>query len=127
MGAGALGLGALVTVVATTAAVDVSGVLAAGVLGAVGLLILPAKRRRAREELRHKITGLRERLSAALRTEFESARDRSALRLADGIAPYARFVRAEQARWSDVRAALETWRARADALLPGFRAAARRP
>jgi small GTP-binding protein len=126
MGAGALGLGALVTVVATTAAVDVSGVLAAGVLGAVGLLILPAKRRRAREELRHKITGLRERLSAALRTEFESARDRSALRLADGIAPYARFVRAEQARWSDVRTALEHWRARADTLLPGLRAAARR-
>ena len=51
MGASALGLGALVTAVATTAAADVSGILAAGVIGAIGMLILPAKRRRARAEL----------------------------------------------------------------------------
>ena len=47
MGASALGLGALVTALASTAAVDVSGILAASILGAVGMLILPAKRRRA--------------------------------------------------------------------------------
>lgn len=117
MGASALGLGAVVTAVATTAAVDVSGMLAAGVLGALGLLIIPAKRKKARAELGAKLTDLRERLTGALRSEFETARDRSAHRLADGIAPYSRFVRAEQAKWAEVRAALESWRARAAALL----------
>ena len=106
MGAGALGLGALVTALATTAAADVSGMLAAGVLGALGMLILPAKRRRARAELETKVTDLRQRLADALRGEFVTARDRSAQRLADGIAPYTRFVRAEQGRWAGARSAL---------------------
>jgi small GTP-binding protein len=116
MSASALGLGAIVTAVATTAAVDVSGMLAAGILGAVGLLIIPAKRRRARAEMGEKLSDLRARLAGALRGEFESARDRSTLRLADGIAPYSRFVRAEQSRWADVRSALATWRSRAQGL-----------
>ena len=116
MGASALGLGALVTVAATTAAADVSGILAASVLGAIGMLILPAKRRRARAELEQKVADLRQRLAAALRSEFVTARDRSALRLADGIAPYSRFVRAEQEKWTGARTAFEAWRRRAGSL-----------
>ena len=112
VGASALGLGALVSVVATTAAADVSGVLAAGVLGAVGMLILPAKRRRARGELEAKIADLRRRLATALRSEFVAARDRSVQRMNDSIGPYSRFVRAEQAKWTDARTQLERWRAR---------------
>jgi small GTP-binding protein len=117
IGASALGLGALVTVVATTAAADVSGILAAGVLGAVGMLILPARRRHARAELEAKVADLRQRLTTALRSEFVAARDRSAQRLADGIAPYSRFVRAEQAKWTDAGAALEAWRRRSATLI----------
>ncbi|MEO5820377.1 MAG: dynamin family protein [Vicinamibacteraceae bacterium] len=117
MGASALGLGALVTVVATTAAADVSGILAASVLGAVGMLILPAKRRSARAELERKVADLRQRLTTALRSEFVTARDRSAQRLTDGIAPYSRFVRAEQGKWTGARIALEAWRGRS-AVLP---------
>jgi small GTP-binding protein len=117
LGAGALGLGAIVAAVASTAAVDITGLLAAGVLGAVGLLIIPAKRRRARQQLREKVTALRANLVDALRREFERARDRSTLRLADGLAPYARFVRAEQTRWTDLRGALEAWRTRAGQVL----------
>jgi small GTP-binding protein len=113
MGAGALGLGALVSVIASTAAVDITGLLAAGVLGAVGLLIIPAKRRRARAQLREKVTALRAQLVEALRREFERARDRSTLRLVDGLAPYARFVRAEERRWLTLREALAAWRVRA--------------
>jgi small GTP-binding protein len=116
LGAGALGLGALVTAVATTAAADVSGILAAGVIGAVGMLILPAKRRRARADLEAKVADLRRRLATALRSEFVAARDRSAHRLADGVAPYSRFVRAEQAKWSDAQSALDAWRKRGAAL-----------
>jgi small GTP-binding protein len=111
IGASALGLGALVTFVATTAAADVSGVVAASVLGAVGMLILPAKRRRARGELEAKIADLRQRLTSALRREFVAARDRSMQRMTDSIGPYSRFVRAEQAKWTDAHTALERWRA----------------
>jgi small GTP-binding protein len=116
MGASALGLGAIVTAVATTAAADVSGILAASVIGAIGMLILPAKRRRARAELEAKVADLRGRLATALRSEFVAARDRSAQRLADGLAPYSRFVRAEQAKWTEARAMLDAWRKRGAAL-----------
>jgi len=96
VGAGALGLGALVTIVATTAAADVTGVVLAGVLGTLGLFVIPARRRKAKAELRAKITGMRETLARALREEFERELRRSSERLAESIAPYSRFVRAEQ-------------------------------
>jgi GTP-binding protein EngB required for normal cell division len=119
-GAGALGLGAVVSALATTAAADVTGILMAGVLAAVGFLILPARRRRARTELREKMAALRERLVAALRGEFERAQERSAQRLTDAIAPYARFVRGERTRWDELRTALTAIRGRIASLLAGI-------
>ena len=121
LGASALGLGALVAAVATTAAADVTGILAASVLAAMGLLVMPAKRRRARAEMREKVTALRARLGEALRSEFQAAQERGAQRLADGLAPYARFVRAEQERWDNVRATLTAWRGRAANLTTAVR------
>ena len=94
-GVGAVGLGAIVTMAATTVAADVTGIVMASVVGAIGFLILPAKRRRAKIELREKISSLRTRLSTAMRTEFESESARSVQRIRGGIAPYSRFVRAE--------------------------------
>jgi small GTP-binding protein len=117
VGAGALGLGAVVAVAASTAAADVTGILAASVVAALGLLIIPARRRRARAGMRQKITALREMLATALRGEFDAARARGVQRLADGLAPYSRFVRAEQQKWADVRTALAGWRGRAHQLL----------
>jgi small GTP-binding protein len=117
VGASALGLGTLVSIAASTAAADLTGILAASVLAAVGLLIIPAKRRRARAEMRDKVTALRARLVAALRTEFQATRERSAQRLADALAPYSRFVRAEHGRWDEVRTTLAGWRDRAARLL----------
>jgi ABC-type transport system involved in cytochrome bd biosynthesis fused ATPase/permease subunit len=110
-------LGALVSIAASTAAADVTGILAASVLAAVGLLIIPARRRRARSEMREKMTILRAKLVDALRTEFQATRERSAQRLADALAPYSRFVRAEHGRWDQVRATLAGWRDRARQLL----------
>ena len=117
VGAGALGLGAAVTVAATTAAMDVTGIVAAGVIGAIGLLIIPEKRRRARVELREKVSDLRLRLARALQSEFQTARERGSRRLEDGLAPYARFVRTEQQRWREARATLAAWRGRAASVL----------
>jgi GTP-binding protein EngB required for normal cell division len=122
VGASALGLGAIVAAAATTAAADVTGLLMAGVLAAIGFLILPARRQRARVELREKMAGLRERLVDALRVEFERAQERSAQRLSDAIAPYARFVRAEQTRWDDLRSTLTLLRGRLTSLLARIQA-----
>ena len=94
-GAGALGLGAIVTFVATTAAADVTGVLMASVMAAIGFFVLPARRERAKEQMRRKVAVLRQRLSEALRSEFTHEIAASAPRIRERIAPYSRFVRAE--------------------------------
>ncbi len=94
-GAGALGLGAIVAFVATTAAADVTGVLMASVMAAIGFFVLPARRERAKEQMRRKIAALRQRLSEALRSEFTHEIAASAPRIRERIAPYSRFVRAE--------------------------------
>ena len=124
-GVGAVGLGAIVSIAATTVAADVTGIVMASVLGAIGFFILPAKRRRAKLEMREKVSAMRARLSAAMRTQFESEVARSVQRIRDGIAPYARFVRAEgeklkaeQAELGRFAGELEAMRARVDTITP---------
>jgi len=95
---GALGLGTIVTMVASTAAMDMTGLLAAGALSAIGLLVLPARRAGAKSELRAKVEAMRTKLLSALVVQFEQERDRSLQRLQEAIAPYTRFVRAERER-----------------------------
>ncbi|MCA1558800.1 MAG: dynamin family protein [Acidobacteria bacterium] len=95
VGAGALGLGTIVTIAATTAAADVTGVILASVVAAIGFFILPAKRQKAKDEMRRKIAGVRQRLSDALRNQFGQEIQRSGDRIREGIAPYSRFIRAE--------------------------------
>ncbi len=122
-GAGALGLGTLVTVAASTAAADVTGIVLAGVIATLGLFIVPARRRKAKEDLRQKVHDLRETLSRALRTQFQQELQRGTERLDEGVAPYSRFVRAEQqsldtvrGTLSDLQARLSSLKARIDAL-----------
>lgn len=105
-GGAALGLGTIVTVAASTVAADVTGILLASVVLGVGFLILPARRRKAKATLDEKVAALRRRLTAALRTEFDRAREQSGHRLADAVAPYARFVHAEERRWSEAQQTL---------------------
>ncbi|CAN5741393.1 dynamin family protein [soil metagenome] len=95
VGATALGLGTIVTVAATTAAADVTGIILASVLAAIGFFILPAKRQKAKDEMRRKIADVRLRLSTALREQFLKEINRSVQRISEGVAPYSRFVRAE--------------------------------
>jgi hypothetical protein len=108
-----VGLGAVITAVASTAVADVTGILLASVVAALGFLIIPARRRRAKAELQRKVTDLRERLARALRTEFERAQQQSAVRIAQAVDPYSRFVRAEQTRFTEARGALAALRDRA--------------
>jgi hypothetical protein len=94
-GAGALGLGTLITIAASTAAADVTGILLASVVAALGFFIIPAKRNKAKAEMRKKIADVRGRLSTALRGQFQEEIGRSTVRMRESIAPYSRFVRAE--------------------------------
>ena len=117
VGAGALGLGAIVSMAATTAAADITGFLMASVVAALGFLIIPARRRRARAEIRERVSTLTAELGRSLGAEFRRAQERSARRFADAMGPYTRFVRAERDRWEGHRAALSDLRARVERLL----------
>ena len=93
--AGGVGLGAIVGIAATTAAADVTGFIMASVIAALGFFILPAKRQKAKEQMRRKISDVRQRLSNALHEQFAKEIGRSGDRIRESIAPYSRFVRAE--------------------------------
>ena len=107
---GAIGLGALVSVLASTVAADVTGILLATFVAALGLVIIPARRRLAKNEMRKKIALLREQLSNTLRIQFEREIERSLQNIHTAIGPYTRFVRAEQGKLLDVQKYLENSR-----------------
>jgi small GTP-binding protein len=108
VGMGAIGLGALLTHIAVTAAADVTGILAAGMVAALGLLILPHRRQRAKAELKVRIEVLRTQLLTALNTQFEREIARSLSRIDDAVAPYTRFVRAERDQLTRTRDEIQT-------------------
>jgi small GTP-binding protein len=105
---GAVGLGTLIALLATTAAADITGVLLASVVAALGLFIIPARRRRAKAEMREKIASLRQQLADSLRGQFEKEMERSQQRIQEAIGPYSRFVRAEQAKFLEVQGEMES-------------------
>ena len=94
-GAGALGLGTIVTMAASTAAADITGIVMASVLAAIGFFILPAKRRKAKDEMRLKMADVRHRLTEALRKQLTQEIQGSGNRIREGIGPYSRFIRSE--------------------------------
>ena len=101
--AGAVSLGAIVVATATTAAMDVTGILAAATVAGLGLFILPARRRSARAELRRRSAELERQLADVLRDGFEAELTRSVRRIRDAISPYTRFVTSERTRLEGVR------------------------
>ncbi|MFQ5856341.1 MAG: dynamin family protein [Anaerolineae bacterium] len=106
---GAVGLGLLLKALLAGAVADVSGVLAvgaAGVLGALGLTIIPYRRRQAKQELKTKTEKLRDQLHQVLSDAFEREMERASDRLREAVAPYGRFVRSEHQRLESVRGEL---------------------
>jgi hypothetical protein len=93
--AGAVSLGTLVTLLATTTAADVTGIIAAGAIAVLGMFVIPSKRAHAKGELRKRIAEMREKLMMDLRSQFEREVDRSVQGVTEAVAPYTRFVRAE--------------------------------
>jgi small GTP-binding protein len=93
--AGAVGLGTLVTILATTLATDVTGILLAGVMAALGLFIIPTRRRNAKKEMRQKVKSMRDQLTNSLGSHFREEINRGLQEIKATINPYTRFVRAE--------------------------------
>jgi hypothetical protein len=93
---GALGLGALVTILATTASADFTGVMLASLTAVLGFFIIPAKKKQAKSLFTKRIANLRDQLSATLMAEFIKQIDLIIERIDTTIQPYSRFVRSEQ-------------------------------
>ncbi|MEZ5417161.1 MAG: dynamin family protein [Vicinamibacterales bacterium] len=109
---GAVGLGTAVSLIATTTAADVTGILAAGVLATVGFVVIPYRRTAAKRELRARLASLRQQLMGALTAQFQREIDRSVRRVEDGIAPYVHFVEGERDALSERRDELASLEAR---------------
>lgn len=99
---GAVGLGTIITALATTMAADVTGILTASLVAVLGFFIIPTSRRRAKKELHERLAELRTKLISTLRTAFEGEMNRSVARIEEAIAPYSRFVRAEAAQTEEI-------------------------
>lgn len=93
--AGAVGLGTLVTILASTLTTDVTGILLAGAMAALGLFIIPARRRQAKKEMHTKVKAMRDQLTDSLSTHFSQEIERGMQEIKETIAPYTRFIRSE--------------------------------
>ncbi len=105
---GAVGLGAAVALAASSTAADITGLTAAGLMAVLGLFVLPHRRRRAKADLKQKISTLRTELMTGLTGHFEKEAERGRHRLEETIAPYTRFVRSESERLEAERKTLTT-------------------
>lgn len=94
----ALGLGAVLVAVFTTAALDVTGVLAATLFAVAGWFIIPSRRRQLIRELETKIATLSADLSTLLAAKFEEQLARYEQQLVEVIQPYERFLATEGAK-----------------------------
>jgi hypothetical protein len=93
---GAIGLGAIVTAIATATWADLTGILAASTVAVLGLFVIPARRRKVKQNLHEKIMAMREQLLGTLNTQFNKELGHSLENIQSAIAPYARFVRTER-------------------------------
>lgn len=121
--AGALGLGAILLTAMHTLLLDLTGLLFAGAVAAVGLYVLPNRRRRARDELRAKVSDLQQRLHETLSAQFEQEMGRSHQAMQEAIQPYTRFIRSEREKLTGISGelgqleqAMNTLRAKINAL-----------
>jgi hypothetical protein len=94
--AGVAAVGAIVALATQVAWIDATGITAAVVLGGLAVFLLPLKQRQAKAQFNEKIANLRDQLSKAMAGQFEVELAHSLERVHEAIAPYTRFVQAEQ-------------------------------
>jgi small GTP-binding protein len=123
---GAVGLGALVATALFSSTLDITGTIAAGTLAIVGLFVIPHKRKQAKDDFKAKMAILRANLHGALTNSFERESRNSISLLKENVAPYTRFVHAEQERigktqgtLAELRESLSALRARIETVVKG--------
>ena len=95
LGAGALGLGYLLTTAVSSTAVDVTGLTAATMLLVTSFLILPYKRSKAKDEFKRRIEEMRGQIQESLDRESATEIDRMLRSITSAFEPYQRFYAAE--------------------------------
>jgi len=108
IGAGALGLGYLLTTAVSSTAIDVTGLTAATMLLVTSFLILPYKRSKAKDEFRRRIEEMRGQLRDALDRESTTEIDRMLRNIKSAFEPYQRFYAAESEKVERFAAKLTT-------------------
>ncbi len=98
LGAGALGLGYLLTTAVSSTAVDVTGLTAATMLLVTSFLILPYKRSKAKSEFQQRIEELRAHLRDSLERESSTEVDRMLRSINTAFEPYQRFYASESSK-----------------------------
>ena len=125
---GAVGLGAGLLLLLSGAAADFTGILLALVVGGIGFYIIPARRRKAKYDFRHKLETLRGQLVGVLREQFQHELTLSTERVREAIGPYTRFIRTERQRldglarqFDDLTGRLNDLRRSIEEVTPGAR------
>ena len=93
---GALGLGAVLISVLSGLFLDITGFVAATTIATAGLLILPRKRRQAKEQFNLRINELIADIKSNVAREFDDYMETTLAQVKDTISPVDRFCRAEQ-------------------------------
>jgi small GTP-binding protein len=104
---GAIGLGLLLKAVVVGAAADLTGLLAAGALGIVGLAIIPFRRGQAKRQWRQKVEDLRARLKSVLEESFAGEMSRSVSQLSEAVAPYRSLTQNEEKKLQQIQEVLK--------------------
>ena len=100
---GAVGLGTIIAVLATSSALDITGIVAAGTMAVLGLLIIPSRKRQIKTEFRAKVAGIRKDLMNTLTAQFETELDRSLQEINVAVSPYTRFIRSKRQQLEEQR------------------------
>jgi len=100
---GGIGLGAAVLAFISSAALDITGVVAGLTLASLGLLVIPRRRRQAKRDLHRQMQALRDGLEDSLSKQLAAELRHSNEKLSGAIAPYTRFVRSELERLEGLR------------------------
>ena len=88
----AIGIGAALTIIATTVAADILSIVAAFWIGIAGFLVLPYYRKKSQKDFENQMTEIKLRLTDSLTKEFKLEIDSQADHLNKAIQPFQRFI-----------------------------------
>lgn len=103
---GAVGLGGVLLAVLSSTVADVTGIFAATAVAAMGLYIIPSKRKQAKNDFHNKISELRDQLARTVSRQVTSETEASVANIRESLGPYTRFVRAQRDTFGTIETTL---------------------